>query len=91
MPAVENVPQHGTILGAPLEIKILKSGILHAREDKKNRPQDQIFINLGPLIADVSGDNQRANFNTLGHMGPPGPYGHPHLKNQNLETRFCAC
>ena len=30
--------------------------------------QSQIFMNLGPQMADISVDNQRANFNT-------GPYG----------------
>ena len=46
----------------------------------------QIFMNLDPQMADISVDNQRANFNT-GHMGhPPTP-----IKNQNFENRFCAC
>ena len=31
-------------------------------------------MKLGPQMADISVDNQRANFNT-------GPYGDPHLDN----------
>ena len=53
----------------PFEITILKSGFLHARKDQKYA-QGQIFVNLGPQMADISMDNQRANFNT-------GPYEDP--------------
>ena len=38
-------------------------------------------MNLGPQMADISVDNQRANFNT-------GPYGDPPLKIKNLKIGF---
>ena len=38
-------------------------------------------MNLGPQMADISVDNQRANFNT-------GPYGDPPLKIKILKIRL---
>ena len=56
--------------------KILKS--IFARTIKWG----QMFMNLGPQMADISVNNrQGANFLTLDHMRTP-------LKNQNFEKRF---
>ena len=44
-------------------------------------------MNLGPNMADISVDNQRANFDT----GPYGDWGPTPLKNQNFKNRALSC
>ena len=60
-----------TIWGPPLKIKILKSGIVHAREDQKIDPEPKFHVRRSSNGKDYGGQPKRGQFLTLAHMGTP--------------------
>ena len=56
-------------MGTPLKNQNFENPFCACQGGQK-KAQSQIFMNLGPQMADITMDNKSANFNT-------GPYGDP--------------
>ena len=74
---IGEIPISSGFFTPPLKIKILKIGLLHAREDQAIDPEPKFHVPRSSNGKYYGGQPKRGNYFTLDHMGT-------HLKNQKF-------